>query len=117
MGKAAISRISNGKVGGGGGSEFKERWVRLRANCLFYWRHTSGSAKPSVASEPLGVLILEASHAQQGLTIPHCFMTCTGILSQIRTKLCDWAVWQARAGCYSQAALSSNDSKTLKYGS
>ena len=37
----------------------------------------------------------------------------TGILSQIRTKLRDWAVWQARAGCYSQAALSSNDSKTL----
>ena len=36
-----------------------------------------------------------------------------GILSQIRTKLRDWAVWQARAGCYSQAALSSNDSKTL----
>ena len=25
----------------------------------------------------------------------------------------DWAVLQARAGCYSQAALSSNDSKTL----
>ena len=31
----------------------------------------------------------------------------------MRTKLRDWAVWQARAGCYSQAALSSNDSKTL----
>ena len=38
---------------------------------------------------------------------------CTGISSQIRTKLCDWAVRQVRAGCYSQAALSSNDSKTL----
>ena len=25
----------------------------------------------------------------------------------------DWAVWQARAGCYSQVALSSNDLKTL----
>ena len=25
----------------------------------------------------------------------------------------DWAIWQAGAGCYSQAALSSNDSKTL----
>ena len=32
---------------------------------------------------------------------------------QIMTKLRDWAIWQARAGCYSQAALSSNDSKTL----
>ena len=41
-------------------------------------------------------------------------MKCSrGILSQIRSKLRDWAVWQARAGCYSQAALSSNDSKTL----
>ena len=35
------------------------------------------------------------------------------VSSQIRTKLRDWAVWQARSGCYSQAALSSNDSKTL----
>ena len=25
----------------------------------------------------------------------------TGISSQIRTKLRDWAVWQVRAGCYS----------------
>ena len=37
----------------------------------------------------------------------------TGISSQIRTKLRDWDVWQARAGIYPQAALSSNDSKTL----
>ena len=37
----------------------------------------------------------------------------TGISSQIRTNLRDWAVWQAKAGCYSQAALSSNKSKTL----
>ena len=35
------------------------------------------------------------------------------ILSQIRTKLCDWAVWQARSGCYSQAAFSSNDLGTI----
>ena len=34
-------------------------------------------------------------------------------MSQIRTKLGDWAVWQARTGCYSEAALSSNYSKTL----
>ena len=38
---------------------------------------------------------------------------CTGISSQIMTKLRDLAIWQARAGCYSQTALSSNDSKTL----
>ena len=37
----------------------------------------------------------------------------TRISSQIGTKLRDWAVGQARAGCYSQAALSSNDSKAL----
>ena len=37
----------------------------------------------------------------------------TGISSEIRTKLRDWAAWQARAGCYSQAVVSSNDSKTL----
>ena len=40
-------------------------------------------------------------------------VTPTGISSQIRTKLRDWAVRQARAGCYCPAALSSNDSKTL----
>ena len=34
-------------------------------------------------------------------------------LSEIRTKLHDWAVGQAGGSCYSQAALSSNDSKTL----
>ena len=39
--------------------------------------------------------------------------TLTGISSQIRTKLRDPAVWQVGAGCYSQAAVSSNDSKTL----
>ena len=33
--------------------------------------------------------------------------------SQIRTKLRDWAVRQAKAGCYSRAAMSSKDSKTL----
>ena len=39
------------------------------------------------------------------------------ISSQIRTKLRDWAVRQASACCYSQAALSSNDSKLLYLGS
>ena len=36
----------------------------------------------------------------------------TGFSSQIGTKLRDWAVGQAEAGFYSQAALSSNDVKT-----
>ena len=38
--------------------------------------------------------------------------TLTGISSHFGAKLRDWAVRQAGAGCYSWAALSSNDSKT-----
>ena len=41
------------------------------------------------------------------------FVASTGFSSEIGTKLRDWAVGQAGAGCYSQAALSSNDSKTV----
>ena len=37
---------------------------------------------------------------------------CTGFSSEIGTKLRDWAVGQAWGSCYSQAASSSNDSKT-----
>ena len=36
----------------------------------------------------------------------------TGISSHLGAKLRDWAHRQAEAGCYSWAALSSNDSKT-----
>ena len=36
----------------------------------------------------------------------------TGISSHLGAKLRDWAARQAGAGCYSWAALSSNDSKT-----
>ena len=38
---------------------------------------------------------------------------CTGFSSEMGTKLRDWAVGQAGSSCYSWAALSSNDSKTL----
>ena len=44
---------------------------------------------------------------------PHSMQGTTGFLSEIRTKLREWAVRQAGAGCYFQAELSSNDSKTL----
>ena len=44
------------------------------------------------------------------------FVWPTGISSQIGTKLRDWAVGQARAGCYSQVGLSSIDSKTKAQG-
>ena len=37
----------------------------------------------------------------------------TGFLSEIGTKLRESAVGQAEGSCYSWAALSSNDSKTL----
>ena len=37
----------------------------------------------------------------------------TGFSSEIGTKLRDWAVGQAWGSCFSWAALSSNDSKTL----
>ena len=40
------------------------------------------------------------------------FNLFTGFLSEIGTKLRDWAVGQAGGSCYSRAALSSNDSKT-----
>ena len=36
-----------------------------------------------------------------------------GFSSEIGTKLRDWAVGQDGGSCYSRAALSSNDSKTL----
>ena len=39
----------------------------------------------------------------------------TGFSSEIGTKLREWAVGQAGGSCYSRAAMSSNDSKTL-YG-
>ena len=41
------------------------------------------------------------------------FNDSTGFSSQIGTKLHDWAVGQAWGSCYSWAALSSNDLKTL----
>ena len=42
-------------------------------------------------------------------------MLFTGISSQLRAKLRDWAVRPVRAGCYSRAALSLTDSKTRYY--
>ena len=49
----------------------------------------------------------------QGLSLTSLIIT--GISSEIKTKLRDWTVWQARAGYYSQPVLSSNDSKTLYF--
>ena len=52
-----------------------------------------------------------------GLKMQHfLFVPClvpTGFSSEIGTKLRESAVGQAGGSCYSRAALSSNDSKTL----
>ena len=68
---------------------------------------------------PISELSLLAGHPISGL---HCSMKDlklvypnqphTGFSSEIGTKLHDWAVGQAGGSCYSQASLSSNDSKT-----
>ena len=68
--------------GGGGGSsssgsnssETRERWFRLRANCLFYFRLNTGQGRPPLGSEPMGVLILENCHVQlEGFETPNAF--------------------------------------------
>ena len=55
---------------GSRGSDFKERWFRLKANCLFYWRMPNGNEEgrpspPSSGTDPMGCIILEGSHVQQ----------------------------------------------------
>ena len=57
---AAVAKASSGG-GGNSGDEYKERWFRLKANCLFYWK----TFRPSFGTEPLGVLVLEGCHVQQ----------------------------------------------------
>lgn len=44
--------------------ESRERYFKLRANCLFYYRIPSTSKVPPLASDPMGVLILEHYHVQ-----------------------------------------------------
>ena len=72
------------------------------------------STRPANLAEDGGMLINSRSDL---LTFQ-----CNGIVfaaaysafrKKIWTKLRDWAVRQAGASCYSHAALSSNDSKTL----
>ena len=68
----------------------------------------SSAWRPSREFEPHFSKIGSCLDKRQSYYILH-----TGISSQISTKLRDLAFWQARAGCYSQAAFSSYDSKTL----
>ena len=39
-------------------NERRERWFRLKHNCLFYFRLQDGRRRPPLGSEPMGVLIL-----------------------------------------------------------
>ena len=57
---AALTNIFQG----GNSDEPRERWFRLRANCLFYFRLMTNGGRPPLGSEPLGVLILENFHVQ-----------------------------------------------------
>ena len=47
------------------------------------------------------------------MKFPELVVSITGFSSEMGTKLRDWAIGQAWGSCYSWAALSSNDSKTL----
>lgn len=44
--------------------ESRERWCRLRANFLFYFRLSQNGGRPALASEPMGILVLENFHVQ-----------------------------------------------------
>ena len=57
---------------------------------------------------------LEVCDVRRKADLQHHMNThaCTGFSSEIGAKLRDWAVGQAVGSFYSQAALSSNDSKT-----
>ena len=62
---------------------------------------------------PLWLLILPVFGLFPPAISPFCLFVCTESWSHWRAKLCDWAVWPVRAGCYSWAALSLFDSNTL----
>ena len=63
---------------------------------------------------PLAAATETVDPAVAELEAPEGKKSCnTGFLSEIGTKLRDWAVGQAGGSCYSRAALSSNDSKML----
>ena len=63
-----------------------------------------------VSQNPLSVVHFQ--HFKQG-KLSNCEgkLASTGFSSEIGTKLRDWALGQAGGSCYSQAALSSKDSK------
>ena len=54
----------------------------------------------------------EHTHLLERWQCEYVLIFCTGFSSEIGTKLRDWADGHVGGSCYSQAALSSNDSKT-----
>jgi len=60
--------------GGTSSEESRERWFRLRANCLFYFRLTPTGSRPALGTSPLGLIILENYHVQpEGFETPNAF--------------------------------------------
>ena len=68
-GKLIYKPAKNSKTGKLGifqsnSEESRERWCRLRANFLFYFRLNSNGTRPAFGSDPSGVLVLENFHVQ-----------------------------------------------------
>ena len=93
---------------------------RERKQFNYLHKHRSAGSKQqahnrkgseNLVSDPGGPRVRERLPYSWHIEFAPTARECTGILSQIRAKLRDWAVWLAQAGCYSQVALSSNDSR------
>ena len=94
------------------------------AKCVTTTHLITNKPQPGKFQQEIQPIILFAANWKSFATVKLALLTqffpslpeaiCTGISSEIRTKLRDWAVGKAQASCYSQAALSSNDSKTEK---
>ena len=62
--KNASKSLVAGILGGSGSDDDRDRWFKLRANCLFYFRLSQNGGRPPLGAEPLGCLILERFHVQ-----------------------------------------------------
>ena len=82
-------------------------------NMLFSSLNYVGRARKTGAKflQPNTKFVFELSKAEAN-EMGEVFIS-TGILSQIRTALRNLAFWQARASCFSRAALSFPDWKTV----
>jgi len=62
--KNASKSLVAGILGGSGSEDDRDRWFKLRANCLFYFRLSQNGGRPPLGADPLGCLILERFHVQ-----------------------------------------------------